>query len=479
MPAHKLSEFFIRHRVKWWARQSLQARHELNERARQHQAEKLAEAREEHQHLEDQIKELLDEQREAAEHHAHVCMSESAVTSLDLEHFQRLVSDPQYSSPSRVAMLRCDVTAAPPPLTVPGSDTAEVWCRREPSMPSWCKEIGKYREFFQDCAFVCKGEGNNLEYWKLIYVVQSPSLYVAVCKMMPTVYSCPPLGGGASAQDWTSSNVSLAWTCNFGVMKTAADMPVTSIEQLQVVFGLVHRGGTIVTAAEHPVAVRSFLWGSDTRARAEPEAGAEKPVKSAEYEEILEKFPWLIHLDATDSFVRNAEIAIKKAGSSADSAEMPEIVVDDDFIMDALSRVERARIAEAAVAAERGTSDFLAKECQGESNLLRGAEFHDAVQGVAATKYCAQWARDRKLQITWKATFTEHTEAASRTMVRAWCHRMQYFFDLEMADASPDFCFTPAMVAAYQEPSELSELARATTKGTTLKRIALIRKIPM
>ena len=66
MPAHKLSEFFIRHRVKWWAMQSLQARHELNERARQHQAEKLAEAREEHQHLEDQIKELLDEQREAA-----------------------------------------------------------------------------------------------------------------------------------------------------------------------------------------------------------------------------------------------------------------------------------------------------------------------------------------------------------------------------------------------------------------------------
>ena len=479
LPDHKLSQLVISQRGKWWAAQNVRAKQECSERARRHEAHKNAEAREEYQGLQAQLEKLLEDDREVAQHHPPVCMSASAVSCVDLEHFQRLVTDSNFRSPSHIALLRSDVLTAPPPLVLPEMpDTIEVWSRREPPMPDWCKLFAKNREFFKDCALVCQGEGGP-QYWKVIYCVQSPSIYVAVCQMLPTEYSCPPLGKKASARDLTSSTVTMAWKCNFGVMRTAASMPCASLGELQVVFNLVHRGGSVVTTDDSPVALQPFLWGSETLEDSKPKTEKVQPVKNKDYEDLLEQLPWLVHLDSTDSFVRNAEAAVKKQGSQSVAAERPEIIVDEEELMDVLSTIEKARLSEAAISLDRGTSDFLTKECQGDHNVLKGREYHDAIQGYCVSAAADRWARDRKLQVTWKAGFGEHTEAASRIMVRGWCHRMQYFFDQEMGASSAVFAFTESIVAAYQEPTELTELARSSKKESTQKRISLIRKIPL
>ena len=83
-------------------------------------------------------------------------------------------------------------------------------------------------------------------------------------------------------------------------------------------------------------------------------------------------------------------------------------------------------------------------------------------------------------QVTFKMAFSEHTEPSSRIVARAWVHRMQYFFDYQRSDGSPAFKFTQDVVDSYTEPLELARLAAAAdTKGSTLKRIAILRKIPL
>ena len=81
-----------------------------------------------------------------------------------------------------------------------------------------------------------------------------------------------------------------------------------------------------------------------------------------------------------------------------------------------------------------------------------------------------------RLNITYKATFSMHTEQQSRVLVRSWCHRMQYFYDCWVAGGA-GFAFTADIKAGYKEPAELTELVRTATKAETLQRIVVLRGI--
>ena len=321
----------------------------------------------------------------------------------------------------------------------------------------------------------------SIEYWKIVYCVQKPRAYVAVCQLHSTEDFAPArLPADASPQDIVASSFDYAFRCNYGVMSTAADMPPVSQDQLSVIFGLKHVGGVIVTAHGPPLPLRGFLCGTVT-----PEYCVPKPPKEVildkEFEGLVLQMPWLQHLDSSDSFITNAEKAAGKSSSASSSAPLVAIEVDEDEIFAGLASVEKARMAESAVATEAGHVDFVCHEKYGESNLLKGKPFHDAVQGHCGTKEATSWARDRGLQITFKATFTAHDPDPSRVLVRAWCHRMQYFFDHEKANGGyPGFAFSDDVVKTYREPDELSRVETTCTKpANTLPRIAAIRRLPL
>ena len=120
----------------------------------------------------------------------------------------------------------------------------------------------------------------------------------------------------------------------------------------------------------------------------------------------------------------------------------------------------------------------MCKECRGESTYRLTGVYHDAVQGNCSTAAADSWARRHNLQVTFKCTFSQHAEGPSRIIVRAWCHRVQWFFEQEVASDSDSFSFTPELVASYLEPDELAVLARTLTKKESLSRVGSLRKIP-
>ena len=63
-------------------------------------------------------------------------------------------------------------------------------------------------------------------------------------------------------------------------------------------------------------------------------------------------------------------------------------------------------------------------------------------------------------------------------MVRAWCHRMQWMYNLEVASGSADFAFTQEVISEYLEPDDFTALVLTLKKKTSLGRVQLIRKLP-
>ena len=64
-------------------------------------------------------------------------------------------------------------------------------------------------------------------------------------------------------------------------------------------------------------------------------------------------------------------------------------------------------------------------------------------------------------------------------MARSWCHKMQFYFDLEHADpAGQSKIFRERDHDGYTEPSEFTKLVSAGQYPTTLaKRIAQVRSM--
>ena len=440
--------------------------------------QKEYEIREQFGELEEQLAELLSESKEDIAKSHPLSMSSAAVSIQDLERFQTFMESSEFRDPTRLRLERSTITSGPGPLAIPVSETIAIWCRREPVMPGWVADFVAVREFWGSCALVICGESGATEYWKVVYAIQAPHPYLAVCRLEPVKITPDALPAGSSAGVIARSRVALSFKCNYGRFATAADMKVASLKDISIVFELRHVGGTIVTSSEEPVPIMHFMSGKPTPKAAPKEktAASIEEAKDKVFEDIVLSMPWLQHLDDSQGFVGVVQKTMKK--TAAASVPLPVVELDDEELMDALADVEKCKGEEVAIALERGTSDFKTHECHGESNVLKGAAYHDAVQGICETKEADAWSRKRKMQITFKMTFLMHTERVSRIVVRAWVHRMQFFFDYEMSNAGPGFSFTPEVLSKYEEPDELRNLlAEGKMKGETLKRIAVLRSI--
>ena len=101
------------------------------------------------------------------------------------------------------------------------------------------------------------------------------------------------------------------------------------------------------------------------------------------------------------------------------------------------------------------------------------------MQGQTTNQHAKAWAVRRGLQVSFKASFSEHGVAASKVLVRSWCHRMQFFWDLELrSEEGINLEYNETHVGSYLEPSELQALETDGSNPKWGSRIAFIRRIP-
>jgi hypothetical protein len=190
--------------------------------------------------------------------------------------------------------------------------------------------------------------------------------------------------------------------------------------------------------------------------------------------------PWLAHLDKMEGFKNQLR---REAVSSADveaTADKVVALVDEEVLLSCLADLEAERAAESVAAIAMETIDFRTTIRAGTEALELKGEYSDASQGKAVSLGAKEWCERHRLQKTYKATYTEHGDTATcKVLVRSWCHRMQFFYNMELRQGDTAFVFTLAHVREYVEPSEFTALASRVKKKSTMMRIDLVRSIPL
>ena len=62
-------------------------------------------------------------------------------------------------------------------------------------------------------------------------------------------------------------------------------------------------------------------------------------------------------------------------------------------------------------------------------------------------------------------------------MARAWCHRLEYFYNIYLGVADERHVYTDWQVDSYQEEEEFSQYALSLTTRDQLKRLEELREL--
>ena len=165
-------------------------------------------------------------------------------------------------------------------------------------MPACASPLIAHREFFRGAALVIRRADDQVEYWKMVFMVKSP-LYLALCPLRPT-------------EEWQACSALLeprdmiySFKCNFGDCYSAADVDVGATDQLSILWRLQHNGGIHVSSGSVPAGLDWLLSGVAQKSENSCEQkDVQEPAKKAarEFDEVLQELPWLQHLDERQGY---------------------------------------------------------------------------------------------------------------------------------------------------------------------------------
>ena len=122
-------------------------------------------------------------------------------------------------------------------------------------------------------------------------------------------------------------------------------------------------------------------------------------------------------------------------------------------------------------------SRHLGKEGGGGWTAKKKGRTYDNIAGMARGGLPESFCRRRALQMSFRMDTIEHSGPENcYILARAWCHRMQFFFDWELAVGSWKAVWKDEYLDDYIEPLEAQRtFADPPTKVCTKKRIQKLR----
>ena len=183
-------------------------------------------------------------------------------------------------------------------------------------------------------------------------------------------------------------------------------------------------------------------------------------------------------MDKDTGFTVFDDVRPKKKARRLEDEDVEPGVPEDDMVFAAMAALERARAAlhEADVGVD--VEHYACAIRGGLSEAVKSGEAVHAAQGQAKSDQAIDFCVRRGLQKTFKATYSTWDQEPSRIMVRGWCHRMTHFLKVEMASPlGPAMEFADDIVAAYREPTELTQLI-AEGSGKLFAKCRTIRDVP-
>ena len=483
-----LAQGLFKQHGRLWAQQSLTLKDALAQRARRYAAGKKELNLKEMDDLRVKKEKLVAGISEDDAKDKPLTLSAAALTDADVDLFSRLMVDESFCEPSRMHSTRAKALSTPE--TVATHEDPEIvktlFLRRDPKHPPWARVIAYARDSLSGSAMVVRTPRKADEYFKIVYMVQSP-VYIAICPLVPIEVVHEVARECDTLSEVCESYVASRWTCNYADMRSCADLMHLSKANISFILNVKMEGGIHVSSQWEPMHWDMILGGTEYPAKEEMDEGdgvdegGAATSKGESIDDIVKDLPWLRHLDEKIGFhVRKARVHGPGDSEDIDPSVFDSAVPDEEEVLRAMSDMEKERCA-LALEAPVSVGDFVLAIRGREKATSTAAVGSDAVQGKARGKEVELWCQHRHLQTTFKATYSEYrSQEVCRTLVKGWAHRMQYFYDLAMASGNANaFEFGLGHISSYVEPVEFHNLARAPPSTKLEARIASVRRLPL
>ena len=353
----------------------------------------------------------------------------------------------------------------------------------------WAKTIILNRLHFSDCILLLK-IGSREEFFQFMFAKQSPQLLVlSPLKPLPVLSR-----------------------------KTSADVPPEKMTRLGTQFRFQQEVfGTVTTAqlswAEHAmvfvlpkvvlryrlqahafgelVELGEYLRGVEVVRQPAPKSASAASSTAVTYDKALvAKFPAFARYIPTGSSTGSQPTATaatakalpatsKSSAPSSKPLSLKAAMVTDEVLQAAFDAVEKKR--------EEWRESYQADGPEFECSLLGGA-WTKHFKGVAVDRVLAKavgadspswcWLYSLKKQSSW--SMKKYTEGVASELGMAWCHRMQYYYDIWNSQDLDDYTYTDADHNGYVEPLYFVDLQLAiptSVKGPLYYRCQQIKQI--
>ena len=95
------------------------------------------------------------------------------------------------------------------------------------------------------------------------------------------------------------------------------------------------------------------------------------------------------------------------------------------------------------------TTDFHTQIRGGAWTRANKGVAYDSIRGHAITEVARHWARQYGLGISFSCSYKKFAEGTANALALAWCHRMQFFFNISKESSNLSYRYTEQDYLSY------------------------------
>jgi hypothetical protein len=288
--------------------------------------------------------------------------------------------------------------------------------------------------------------------WKFEFAIQNPvDMMLSKCAEQDQV-----LVGGSDAQFWHAESLGFhahTLVVPHHVYKSVRFFLDVAIENVEVIYELEYTGNNNYCTILPAIPLSVFLQLVPLKASGA--GGARAPPRKRKVDAIIEDLPW------TEKFLKRRQHAKAQPvddDSDSDDSDDCGINVDDEveFMLaqwDELTDLRKQWETDPRLR----TDDFRLRVLGGKWTLGHRGVIADALCGYAVAEHIEQWCTARAVPMSYRCEISLYTIEVGAVMVRAWCTKMQYFYNLSLL-AVPGLAFAQADIDAFFHPVDFLAL---------------------
>ena len=405
-------------------------------------------------------------------------LSTCKLSNADLFSWNARFSSPAFSK-GTLRDCRAQASKAPVPDPLEQSRLSECPIYVEPSCekPEWLAPVCLHRTDFQDTALLFDLDEGVIVF-KFLYAMQSPhfACFSPLEWIEPSMETCSVM----NASVW-ESQVQTTWAQRFRVdfmnCVSADTLPIAHLDDLYVLPQLIYLGGNVLASDMDPIPWSAFYQSLSTMQVATSEAKSRtQNVASSVPSTLLQQHPWLEgYMDSASSAKRTHRNAAPTHDEPVDAPSEAAEAMDDTAIEEVFRQLEAKR-EECHMLRAQEVQDFKVSLLGGMWTQRTSGRPFDAFKAQARRGEAEVWCGLYGLQKSARWDLGLYGEGNAAVFAKAWCHKMQYLFDLWSLSDGVGYEYTAADFERYVEPDDFSSMAASLTPAG-LQRVAQIRNL--